>query len=144
MVYTGSEICEILKIKTVHSKKNVDYQFEFPRQYKHYPRPKRLCIFDNIREHSVCVKKAQLIFPNMRTRSETVWYAFILALRSKINLDSLNHWLSEKRKLCFGSFFLNADKFNVYFSIFRSPSDHNAYSLGFQQNPAKNHSWNTR
>ena len=42
----------------------------------------------------VYVKEAQLIFPTMHKRFETISYAliaFILTLKSQINLDTLNY-----------------------------------------------------
>lgn len=47
-------------------------------------------------------QKGQLIFPTMRKSLETISYAliaFILALKSQSNLDSLNYWYSEKLKV---------------------------------------------
>ena len=55
--------------------------------------PNIMFTFDDIHAHSVCIQKAQLKFPTMRKRSETIWYSFIaliLALKSKIDLYSLN------------------------------------------------------
>ena len=78
----------------------------------------------------MCIMSKKHNFFTMPNRSETIWYAFILVLKSKIDPDSLNNWLSDK-KLCFGSFLLNAVKFYVNFSIFINPSDHDAYSLGY-------------
>ena len=61
---------------------------------------------------------------------------FYLRFKSKIDLGSVY-----VTKLCFGSFFWNAVRFLfVYLSIYNNPSDRDAYSLGFQQSPAKNDS----
>ena len=78
-------------------------------------------IFDNIHAHSACVQKARKCVSNQKS-----FNSFILAQICKIDFDSLKNLIIRKTKICFGSFFLNAVRFFVYFSIFSDPSDQDA------------------